>query len=316
MVEIQMWTEKYRPKKLDEIIGQERVISTLKNIVTKGVKVNMLFIGFPGVGKTSTAYAFANELGLNVREFNASDERGIQTIREKIKPLAMSVGNIMILLDEADNMTEDAQQALRRIMEKSNAWFVLTANYEFGIIDPIKSRCVILRFEKLPNDTILNYVLKILKKEVKGYSNINNEDELKDRLMKLINYYNGDLRKILNRLESMVGNNGVLNLEGVEFLEIGDEIIKNIFEYGYKGDLFTASKYLEEFLIKYDNSDIIFDRITKTALNLNIPDIHKLKLISKIAEAERGIKIGCNPYVQLMGLIADLMVLRYLGVKK
>jgi len=151
-------SEKYRPKKLDEVLNQEHVIKVLKKFVERKDIPHLLFIGPAGVGKTTVAHALANELGWRIVEFNASDERGIQVIREDIKNIAFSRGKKIILLDEADSLTEDAQQALRRIMEKcvsAGTRFILTGNFEWKIIDPIKSRCAIFHFDRIPRELMV-----------------------------------------------------------------------------------------------------------------------------------------------------------------
>ncbi|MEM3426114.1 MAG: AAA family ATPase [Thermofilum sp.] len=305
-----MWTEKYRPKNLDEVVGQEHVVNKLKSLLNSNLKTHMLFVGSPGVGKTSTAHAFANELGAELHEFNASDERGIQIIREKIKPLATALGNRIILLDEADNMTEDAQQALRRIMETSNATFILTANNEYGIIEPIRSRCAIFYFKKLDTETILDYVYKILANE--GIEEMIGTEE---GLRNFIQEHGGDLRKILNTLETLVEGN-VLRLDryvhGLNYEELANKII----QLGYNGDLLSSSKFLEDLVVEsgFDVNTLV-KYLAKGIMKSSMNDYHKLKALSKLAETERGIRYGGNVYVQFMGFMADLMLIKYLGAQ-
>jgi len=150
-------TEKYRPKNWDELVGQDEIIKSIREALKNPIGIpHFLFVGPAGVGKTTTAYLIARELKVPIIEFNASDERGIDTIRTKIKQLASIRGKRIILLDEADNMTADAQQALRRIMERTmGTIFILVGNTEYKIIDPIKSRCAIYRFKKLSDKDVL-----------------------------------------------------------------------------------------------------------------------------------------------------------------
>jgi len=308
-----MWVEKYRPRRLDDIVGQERAVSTLKNLVKNKVKVNLLFVGRAGVGKTSAAYAYANELGLTVIEFNASDERGIQTIREKIKPLAMSAGDKIILLDEADNMTEDAQQAFRRIMEKSNARFILTANYEPGIIEPIRSRCLLLRFRPLTEDEIMRYLAEVFKKEgLKGFTGGESVEDLYRVLRQIIRQYNGDLRRILNTLEGMVDEDKILHLE-MWSEQRPEEIAQRVIELAYDGDIYSASKELEELLVSngVDGLSVAKELVKKVLDSEKMSELKKLKALSKLAEVEKTLLLGGDPYIQLLGFLADLMALRY-----
>lgn len=303
-----MLAEKYRPKKLDEIIGQEQVVEKLKNLVKMGLKTHLLFVGPPGVGKTSTAYALAHELDIPIHEFNASDERGIQTIREKIKPLAMAAGDRIILLDEADNMTEDAQQALRRIMETSAAIFILTANNEYGIIEPIRSRCAVFYFKPLEVEKIMNYIYNILANE--GVEEmIGTEEDLK----KFVEDNGRDLRRILNTLETLIQGN-VLRLDVYIPPTDYEEIAKRIIQLAYNGDITSSSRFLEDLIVDSNfNPSVLVKYLVRGIMNSEMNDFHKLKALSKLAETERGIKYGGNVYVQLMGFIADLMLIKYLG---
>jgi len=162
-----LWAEKYRPKTLDEVINQKEIVERLKKFVAERNIPHMLFAGPPGTGKTTVAHALAHDLyGENYRQYmlelNASDERKIEVIRTKVKEFARSkvvgeVGFKIVLLDEADNMTSDAQQALRRLMElySANTRFILTANYPSKIIEPIQSRCAVFRFTALKKEDVV-----------------------------------------------------------------------------------------------------------------------------------------------------------------
>jgi replication factor C small subunit len=174
---VDIWTEKYRPKKLDEVYGQVSIIKRLKSFVKAKSLPHLLFAGPAGTGKTTCALAIARELygegwSHNLLETNASDERGIDIIRGKIKDFArtMPIGGLpfkLILLDEADSLTKDAQHALRRTMEKYAATcrFILDCNYSSKIIDPIQSRCAVFRFKPLEEGAVIELLKDVSKKE-------------------------------------------------------------------------------------------------------------------------------------------------------
>ena len=166
-----MWTEKYRPRSLDDIVDQEEIVNRLKSFVKARNIPHCIFAGPPGTGKTTAALCLAHDLygpGYHeyVMELNASDERGINVVRETVKTFARtrSIGEVpfkILILDEADNMTSDAQQALRRTMERytETARFILIANYSGRIIEPIQSRCAPFRFTYLPEEQIIKLSL-------------------------------------------------------------------------------------------------------------------------------------------------------------
>ena len=172
------WFEKYRPRTFDEIVDQEEVKSAVQALLKSGDLPHLLFYGPPGTGKTTLALVIARELygekwRENTLELNASDERGISTIRERVKefartaPMGGKAPFKLIILDEADNMTTDAQQALRRIMEQyaGTARFILLANYVSRIIEPIQSRCAVFRFNPLPAKYVIRRLREIAENE-------------------------------------------------------------------------------------------------------------------------------------------------------
>ena len=202
-----IWIEKYRPQNFDEIIGQEKNIKILKNLLENKSLPHLLFHGNSGVGKTSTINAISEYLyGKNkvfmVMRLDASDDRGINSVREEIKGFAekMTISNKgvkLIILDEADSMTFDAQFALRRIIEKysDNTRFCLICNYENKIIKPIKSRCVDIRFYPINKNIIIDKLQKICNNEDIKYTQTGIETIAK--------LSNGDMRKAINILQSL-----------------------------------------------------------------------------------------------------------------
>ena len=173
----ELWTEKYRPKTLPDLVGQTHIIERLKAYATTKNVPHLIFAGPPGTGKTTAALALAHEIFgehhwvQNFHELNASDERGIGIIRGKIKDFARTapIGATfkIIFLDEADSLTQEAQAALRRTIEKYThiCRFILSVNYSSKIIEPIQSRCAVFRFKPLTGDDVKNYIRKIDTKE-------------------------------------------------------------------------------------------------------------------------------------------------------
>ncbi|MEM4534974.1 MAG: AAA family ATPase [Desulfurococcaceae archaeon] len=309
-----MLTEKYRPQRLDEIVGQDEVISRIKNLKDLPRPPHMLFIGPSGCGKTSTAYAFAKETNRPVVELNASDERGIATIRERVKRLAFSAGERIILLDEVDNMTPDAQHALRRIMEKAaeGVVFILTGNSEWKIIDPIKSRCAIFRFKKLDERTSAQVLIRILKME-----NVNVTPEVTRALVKLIKVTDGDLRLMLNELETIISKNGTISEEDVELLVRPNLALQSLEAVLDIGDWELALRRLEDAIVaSSSNVDEVVNTFYKSIGKLNAPLLVKLRMYDRLSYAELAIKTGCDPVIQLAGFLADVWAYVYSQKKR
>ncbi|GBG31871.1 Replication factor C subunit 5 [Hondaea fermentalgiana] len=200
------WIEKYRPQKLDDLVAHDEIVATIRKLVDANRLPHLLFYGPPGTGKTSTILAVAREMyGSSMRsmvlEMNASDARGIDTVRNEISNFAgtrklFSTGIKLVILDEADNMTKDAQMALRRVIEKyaSNARFCIICNYASKIIPALQSRCTRFRFAPLKTQLVVGRVKEIIAKEELEVS----EAGL-DAVLKL---GEGDMRKVLNILQS------------------------------------------------------------------------------------------------------------------
>ena len=206
----EIWTEKYRPKTLDEVVGQSSVTDRLKGYVEAKNMPHLMFAGTPGTGKTTCALALARSMygdswRGNFIELNASDDRGIDVVRGKIKDFARTAPIEgaefkIIFLDESDALTNDAQGALRRTMEKysKTCRFILSCNYSSKIIDPIQSRCAVFRFRPLSNEDIREYLERICKEE-----NLEVEEGALDALVYIAR---GDMRRETGSLRRRVSS--------------------------------------------------------------------------------------------------------------
>ncbi len=310
------WTEKYRPSKLDEVIGQEAIVDRLKVFVQEKSFPNMIFSGSAGIGKTTCAIAMARELYRDKMneaflELNASDSRGIDVVRGKVKEFARTLplsGEIVkiIFLDEADALTPEAQHALRRTMERYSATtrFILSANYASKIIEPIQSRCVVLRFKPLNEEQMKKWIKRIEKGE--------GIDVDEKAVEALIYVSEGDLRKLTNVLQS-----AGFKRKKVTEKEVYDiaararpkEVI-SMLKYSLAGDFIKAREELNKLVITYGMSgeDILL-QCYREALNLEIPDKTKLRIITAIGDYNFRIVEGANDRIQLEAMLARFALL-------
>lgn len=302
-----MWVEKYRPKRIGDVVDQEEVVNSIKNILNNPNEMpHLLFAGPAGVGKTTIALCLVRELlGENWRdntlELNASDERGINMVREKVKMFARftSMQNIpfkIIILDEADEMTSDAQTALRRIMEDTSRTtrFILICNYLSQIIEPIQSRCVVFKFRALSKDDVVNHLIKICKNENIKY------DE--DALEEIYKFTEGDLRHSINILQA-AASLGYVNINNVKSV-IGTsdkKKIRDIVTLALSGKFNEARNKLTELLRVYGISERDFLKL----VNEELQEINEPRLTEALAEYDYRLAIGAHPDIQLAALLAQ-----------
>lgn len=307
----ELWIEKYRPKKINEVVGQDEIIERLEAYVkTKNVP-HLMFAGPAGTGKTTCALALAKELygsnwKQNFNELNASDERGINIIRGKIKDFARTapIGKAqfkIIFLDEADSLTNDAQSALRRTIEKFThiCRFILSVNYSSKVIEPIQSRCTVFRFSPIKPDDIKKYMRKIAQNEKLQIT--------QDGLDTLIFISRGDMRKAINVLQvgASVSNHITADLIYETTATAKPEDVKNLINTALSGKFMVARNQLYDLLIKHGLSgEDIIKQIHQSIFDLTIPDDSKIHLIEKTGETEFRLIQGSNAHIQLETLLA------------
>jgi replication factor C small subunit len=312
-----LWAEKYRPRSLAEVVNQKEVVERLKKFVAEKNVPHMLFAGPPGTGKTTVAHAFAHDLyGENYRQYmlelNASDERSITVIRSKVKEFARSkvTGEVpfkIVLLDEADNMTADAQQALRRLMElySANTRFILTANYPSKIIEPIQSRCAVFRFTPLKKEDVVGRLMYICQNEnIKCY----------DKALELIyELSEGDMRKAINILQSAAAISDVT--EEAVFKVVGlahPREVREMLQLALAGNFLEARRKLRDLMITYGLSGLdIIKQIHREVFSaeLKIPEDLKILIADYAGEIQFRLTEGADDEVQLNAFLARLALI-------
>lgn len=312
MTESSMWVEKYRPTKIASIINQKEIVGSLRSLLKNTSEMpHLLFSGSAGVGKTTTALCLAKEiLGDSWREYtlelNASDERGINMVRERVKKFARFSGldtNIpfkLIILDEADEMTADAQTALRRIIEDTakHCRFIMIANNISKIIEPLQSRCAVFKFTRISEEDIVSHLEEICKKEKIKY----NADGLKT----LYQYSEGDMRHTINMLQA-AASVGIVNEENVKasagLAKTSD--VGLILKLALGGKISEARNKMIELIKVYGMSESDFLKYLNEEC-YRIKTAHLSKMLEAIAKYDYRLIIGANPEIQLSALLAEL----------
>jgi len=307
-----MWVEKYRPKKISDLVNQKEIMGSLNALLKNQSEMpHLLFSGSAGVGKTSTAICLSREiLGEYWRDYslelNASDERGIGMVREKVKKFSRFAGLDteipfkIIILDEADEMTSDAQTALRRIIEDTAKYcrFILIANNLSKIIEPIQSRCVVFKFTRISNKEISSQLKFIAQKEkIKA-------DE--KGLETICDYVDGDIRHAINILQA-AASRGSIDVSGVKSV-IGltkTKDVQDVLKLALAGKVSDAREKMIELIKVYGMSESDFLKYINQAVfaskTNNIEGILEI-----IAKYDYRILTGANPEIQLSALLAEL----------
>ncbi len=310
------WIEKYRPEKLSDVVGQKNITTRLESYVKNNTMPNLMFSGPAGVGKTSCAVALAKGLfkesfSQNFLELNASDERGIDVVRETIKDfartLAFDSGFKIIFLDESDALTNDAQQALRRTMEKYSRTcrFILSCNYSSKILEPIQSRCVVYRFNHLSAKDVEGKIKSVAEKE---------KVEIDSKAIEAIVYVSeGDLRKAVNVLQaaSSLGEKVTEKIIYDVSSRARPEEVKQMIQLALAGKFLEARAALDKLMYEHGMSgeDVIV-QLHRELVGMDEKEVsgnQKIELLDKVGEYNFRLVEGANERIQLEALLAQFM---------
>lgn len=311
------WVEKYRPDSLNEMVSHEEIITVLNKLIDSSKLPHLLFYGPPGTGKTSTIVACAKKMyGSNYKsmalELNASDDRGIDVVRDQIKEFAgtrklFSTGIKLVILDEADAMTSDAQSALRRIIEKytSNTRFCMICNYVNKIMPALQSRCTKFRFAPLKTDQIVGRLNHIIVKE-----SVHITEEGKNAILALAG---GDMRRVLNLLQSAhtaynkIDEEEVYLCAGAAMPKVIDELFLSLLNDTFDQSYVKVTKAIND--LGYALVDIATAMSTKVLETKFPPEIHA-HILDKLSNVEYALSHGCSEKLQIGALVGAFAVAR------
>lgn len=314
-MECAIWTEKYRPHRFEDIKGQSEIVQRVKALVEQKNLPHLLFVGPAGVGKTTLSLVIARSLfgeswRENFLELNASDERGIDVVRVKVKDFARtrSIGDVpfkLIYLDECDALTKEAQQALRRTMENftQTCRFILSANYSSKILDPIQSRCAIFRFRPLSKEDIVALVKAIVSQEGLAI-----EDDAFDALFQVSG---GDCRRLENILQACAAMDKRITSKTVFSVAsvAAPKEIATVLSLALDGKFVPAREKLLQVMLEYSLSGVdLIKQLQKAVWDLRLDDRSKVLLIDKCGEIEFRMVEGADEFVQLEALLAQVVL--------
>ena len=310
-----IWIEKYRPQKLADIVGQDEIVERLSSYVRSGNLPHLLFTGSAGVGKTTAAVTLAREFfkdnwQRNFREMNASDERGIDVVRNQIKEFARTGrdGDVpfkILFLDEADALTTDAQAALRRTMESyaQTCRFILSCNYSSKIIDPIQSRCAIYRFKPLGPDAVKEEIRRIAHRE---------RLTITSGAMEAIVYIaQGDMRKAINAVQGAAIISPTIDERRVYSITstARPDEINELLSLSLKGDFDGAESLLAHLLHERGIApNELINQCYRALVKRDMERGLKVKLIDHLGEADFRLSEGANSDIQMEALIARFVL--------
>ncbi len=311
-----VWVEKYRPGGLAEMLGQETIVPLLRSYAEKRSMPHLLFAGPPGTGKTTAALALARDLygdewRQNFLELNSSDERGIDTVRTTIKGYARTsplggVGFKLLLLDEADNLTAEAQASLRRLMERysGSCRFILSCNYSSRIIEPIQSRCAVFRFRTYSPAAVKEQLERIAKAEEKRV-----DAEAFDAILTAAS---GDMRRAINLLQLTATHADHVTVKTVQenaTIPLRREV-EGMLGAALAGDFLGARARLYSM---FTDRGAAGEEILK-AIHSYLPDVaesvlparEKVRLLEFLAEVDFRLTQGAGDRIQLEAVLAHL----------